>query len=97
MSDINNQAWEKYLKKCFYNPEFPEIAQIITSFVLGFTLASWSKPLFITIGFLLLYEIIFVWACNEKHWKLENRLLIVLVYIFSYILGKAFLDQNVEF
>lgn len=94
---METPKWQQHVKKCFYNPEFPETAQIITSFVLGFTLASWSKSLFFTIGFLILYEVFFVWACEEKHWKLENRLLIVLVYIFAWILGKAFLGQNVEF
>jgi hypothetical protein len=85
------------LKKCFYNPEFPEISQVVTSFVLGFTLANLSRGLFFLIGFLILYEIIFVWACEGKEWRFENRLLIVLVYIFGYILGKAFLGEEVKF
>lgn len=90
-------SWQHKIKKCLYNPEFPEISQVIVSFTLGFCLAAWSKPLFITVGVLILYELAFVWACDEKHWRFENRLLVVLVYIYGYMLGRLFIGKKIEF
>ena len=95
--DIHNKLeilWRK-IQKITCISGFPFCAEIIITFILGFVFSPWSKGIAWVIGLLLIYEIFFACAYEIKHpWNLENRILLLLVYILAWILGRIFAGIN---
>jgi len=81
-----------YVNRYYFNPDYTQLLQLITAFVIGLLFGPFAYSLIFYVSFIILYEILYllVTKATAPWFTIQSRAAIILAGIGGWIVGRIF-------